>query len=344
MKSFSLKSILLFLSLGWILSSGCTTLRPLSLDVLIPPDTLIYPGLKSATIVYQNRLIVMSDSLLLENPDSLVADSVFRKKLIEECTQGLIELLETSPGIDSVKIDTIASKTVMLFTNSGDTLDEPAVSDICFRSKTDIVIILEGIYAWDTLFDSYIFHGFEGETGEAVLYDNMGLAITSRWSVFEASSQNLLERYLYADTVIWSSDVYQVMERTIELPSPEKAYMEAFYWAGNGYGKRIVSTWDQVERFYYCTNNDMMKKACLEATNNNWREAAIIWKELAGHKDKKLAAKAAFNMALVCELEDRLELAQNWVINSFLLNKTWASEEYLEILNRRLFLKKKYKF
>jgi len=87
-----------------------------------------------------------------------------------------------------------------------------------------------------------------------------------------------------------------------------------------------------------------MKQACLEASNNRWREAAMIWKELSGHKNKSIAAKASFNMALVCELEDKLELAQSWAIKAYLLDRTWAVENYLDIINHRIFVKKKYDF
>lgn len=346
MRTNSTKTIVILLCLGWIIFSGCTSIKHLSLEVLVPPDTLIYPGLQSATLISRNTLIGITDSLFTKDPDSLLTDTTFRKEVLNECLRGFQELLEISPGIDSVVRDTVASDTLMhLSYHPEDTLVDGFISEICLNASTDIVVILEGVYASDTLFGTWIYQPFGDARGiDVIQYYNLGLMLAARWSVYNASGGERLEQYLYVDTVIWSSEVPQASYDMQVLPEPENAYLEAFYWAGNGYGKRILSTWVEAERFYYCTNNTLMKQACLEASNNRWREAAMIWKELSGHKNKSIAAKASFNMALVCELEDKLELAQSWVIKAYLLDRTWAVENYLDIINHRIFVKKKYDF
>ena len=157
----------------------------------------------------------------------------------------------------------------------------------------------------------------------------------------------LLEHHLYVDTVVWSLRTFDVFSNQASFPEPEDAFKEVFYWAGNGYGKRIVSTWIKVDRFYYCTNHNLMKQACREVSNGNWLEAAILWKEVY-NKEKQgnqaLAAKAAFNMAVACEREDKLDIAQNWAINSYLLQKTGTTQHYITTLNSRIFIRKKFNF
>ena len=159
--------ILQIIYLSLILTVGCTTYRPISLDILIPPDTLIYPGLTSATIVTQNQLIGVKDSLFHANPDSLVLDSTFRGELIAECTLGFGELIETSPGIEQVIIDsTDIPPTFNPGVYQNQFLQKKFVEEICSQSGTDIVIMLEGIYAWDTLVSILVFDpNFQEEDG-----------------------------------------------------------------------------------------------------------------------------------------------------------------------------------
>ena len=347
MRTKSTKTIIMLLCLGWVILSGCTSIKRLSIEVLVPPDTLIYPGLQSATLMGRNALIGITDSLFSENPDSLLTDTAFRKEVLNECLRGFRELLEVSPGVDRVILDTLASEALMHPSNhTGDTVLQDSLSEICLHANTDIVVLLEGVYASDTLLDTWIYQatGVGGRI-EVIQYSNLGVVLAARWSVYTTTGCKRMEQYLYVDTILWSSEAPQGFNYDLQvLPEPENAYLEAFYWAGNGYGKRIVSTWEETERFYYCTHNKLMKKACMEASNNRWREAATIWKELSGYKNKSLAAKASFNMVLVCELEDKLDLAQSWAIKSYLLDKTWAVENYLDIINTRIFVKKKYDF
>ncbi len=337
----------MLLSLGWIIFTGCTSIRRISIEVLIPPDTLIYPGLQSATLISRNALIGITDSLFIRGPDSLLTDTTFRADAVNECMRGFQELLELSPGVDSVVWDTtLASERAMPFPyHPEDSTLQGSLSEICNNVNTDIVVLLEGVNAFDTLLYSVIYQPtLDGEGIEIIDYYNLGVVLAARWSVYNTTGGGRLEQYLYIDTLIWSTEVQQGVYDEQVLPSPEDAYLEAFYWAGNGYGRRIVSIWEETERFYYCTNHKLMKEACLNASGNRWREAATIWKELSGHKNKSLAAKASFNMALVCELEDKLELAQSWIIKSYLLNRNWAVENYLDIINNRIYVKNNYGF
>lgn len=337
----------MLLSLGWIIFSGCTTTRHLSIEVLVPPDTLVYPGLQSATLVSRNALIETSDSLFGKNPDSLICDTAFRGEIVRECLRGFRELLELSTGIYTVIQDTVVSGILgNTPAHTEDTVIDESTSTLCSNARTDVVVILEGVYASDTLLSSWIYQsGNDDENNyEVYRYFHLAVILGAKWSVYDVPGGKKLDQYLYVDTLIWSTEAQPEYDNRLMLPEPKDAFLEAFYWAGSGYGKRIVSTWEETDRFYYCTRNKQMKLACLEASNNRWREAAIIWKELTDHEKNSLAAKAAFNMALVCELEDKLDLAQSWIIKSYLLDRTWAVQNYLDIINYRIFVKKNYDF
>ena len=112
MRINSIKTIVVLFSLEWILFSGCTTVKRLSIEVLVPPETLVYPGLQSATLISRNALIGNADSLFNRKPDSLLIDTAFRQAIMNESLRGFRELLEVSPGIDTIIQDTAASELI----------------------------------------------------------------------------------------------------------------------------------------------------------------------------------------------------------------------------------------
>ena len=71
-------------------------------------------------------------------------------------------------------------------------------------------------------------------------------------------------------------------------------------------------------------------------------DAAKIWRVLAYGPDKKVASRAALNMALVSEMNDNLYAAINWAKKSYYLDKKESVEQYLKVLSERIRLYKKY--
>ena len=46
---------------------------------------------------------------------------------------------------------------------------------------------------------------------------------------------------------------------------------------------------------------------------NQWLEAAEIWRKLTKNENKKLASKSMFNMALACEFNGDIDAATDWI-------------------------------
>ncbi len=78
-----------------------------------------------------------------------------------------------------------------------------------------------------------------------------------------------------------------------------------------------------------------MKEAGKLAAMRDWKGAAEIWKKLAYQENEKVAAKACFNMALVCEIEDLLIPALDWAIKSYLIKQDPDTKEYIDQLKVR---------
>jgi hypothetical protein len=120
-----------------------------------------------------------------------------------------------------------------------------------------------------------------------------------------------------------------------ELPEFINSIRSAAYQTGLKYGQRISPTWYDVPRFYHKSGGKDMRRAAKKAAMLDWQGASEIWKKLAYQENEKTAAKASFNMALVCEMEDLLIPALDWSVKSYLIKQDAVTMAYIDILKNR---------
>jgi hypothetical protein len=71
------------------------------------------------------------------------------------------------------------------------------------------------------------------------------------------------------------------------------------------------------------------------AKQDKWDDAIEIWKKFPYGKRKRLAAYAAYNLAVASETLDHIDLALEWASKSFFLNRNKFIEDYINILEKR---------
>jgi hypothetical protein len=105
------------------------------------------------------------------------------------------------------------------------------------------------------------------------------------------------------------------------------------------FGARLIPTWQNVERMYYHSKNPDMQKAEKYALKNDWQKAAEIWKWESKNKNPEIAGKASFNMALVCEIEGKPDVAIDWLNKAKMFpikdNEVLCSQ-YINNLSKRI--------
>ncbi|MBL7966829.1 MAG: hypothetical protein JNK09_07495 [Prolixibacteraceae bacterium] len=173
-----------------------------------------------------------------------------------------------------------------------------------------------------------------------------------------ASNYKYKSQLAYIDcSILWKNDSgYSVFRKdtTLRLPNEiininsgktvydDRLLNEASYKLAYCLAEQISPRWTAVSRSYYYSKNLTMLKAEEYAQKNEWMRAAEIWNTKTAVNNRKLAAKACFNMALACELEGKSELALDWVNKS----RTTARKsntghqnlcrQYLDILKQKL--------
>ncbi|HET6558316.1 MAG TPA: DUF6340 family protein [Prolixibacteraceae bacterium] len=85
---------------------------------------------------------------------------------------------------------------------------------------------------------------------------------------------------------------------------------------GESFAKKFIPSEEQTERLYYKSKNPSMLQAEKYFVDGDLIKAAEIYKRQTKSKNPDIAAKATYNMALICELEGNLPAASDWLYQS----------------------------
>jgi len=167
------------------------------------------------------------------------------------------------------------------------------------------------------------------------------------WNIYDLDTKELIYFYNKYDTVYWNTrqlsnvDVYNLKNAKKILPERKDAILNAADIAGTNFAELLIPHWIEVQRMYYKSGHVELKKAEELVKQNKWLEAAEIWKKNVNNKNKSIAAKSMFNLALACEIEGNIDAAIDWVVKSFQVYKTkneehyFNTQDYLKILQQR---------
>ncbi len=110
---------------------------------------------------------------------------------------------------------------------------------------------------------------------------------------------------------------------------------------GSLVGAKILPNWVAVDRIYFRSNNHDMKAAEQALKKNDFVQAAEIWNKKTQCKNKRLAEKAIYNMALACEMDGKFSIALDW-LNKYIPaaksgNKKYDAifQQYINLLEQR---------
>ncbi len=164
--------------------------------------------------------------------------------------------------------------------------------------------------------------------------------ILSGWNFYDLKKQKLIFSHLKTDTITWTEPVYNINIAKRILPSRRNAVLNAADIAGNQFVEFLVPHWLEVERMYYKFAQGELKSANHLIKQNRWMEAAAIYRKNTKNRNKKMASKCMFNMALVCEMNGDMEAAFDWVTKSMNANHKdpyhkGNCENYSRILGQR---------
>ncbi len=314
------------IALGFL--SSCVTEKRLSFDVLTPAVTNLPPEIKTLAL-FNHAIKAKGDSAgsFYAYIGKISYDTVGVDTMLSySCLNGLAEVIDMS---ERYLIGTYPSPIPM---NKNKKLPIILPFDTLARLSgnppADAAIVLEDVQSFDdfnysTSLDGYYFTGLE-------------VLIKSSWRIYALKTREIIYRQTRIDTVRWYSGGAGWEKAVENIPDRFSALEQASREAGNLFGKLISPSYRPVNRIYYVTDNPAMQSAAAYVNKGDWSSAARVWNEIASGKRKRLAALAAFNMALASESEGHLEIAKYWIDRSFELKPEEKTIKYRDVINDRL--------
>lgn len=295
----SMSSVRNFLPIILLLSSltSCmitNSVRTAQIEIMKPAIIDIPENYQNVAIF--NRDIFQSDTCIFKyfKGPRLASDTNIRyHDLSKTCTNALTSFLREKDYFQRITNYSDSLK---------DLLKEPEILahpyDLLKKTNSDICIFLDYFHFHRTYLDDF----------------NSSARIRSAlfWTI-AIKTDTAAYIYLQADTLIYE-------EPPIGIHSKDKGtkaiLMEVSENLGRFFGAKIIPAWIPVERMYYKSNNHEMLQAEQYAHNNDWIKAAEIWNKETINKNRKIVAKACFNMALACEMEGEMDEAIDWLNKS----------------------------
>jgi hypothetical protein len=305
---------------------GCKSIGTVQIEVMKPAEIVL-----PATI---NKLLLINNwstqQTGLTNPNQknkYQLDTLTTQNII----QNLGVYLAESPRLDSAQF-----LNQMIYRQAKD-LFKPIVWDdvnrLCQASQTDALLSLEAFGMVDSLVRMTYFDGISYTS-----YTNLKLLVSSMWRIYDAENQQVFLKWWQHDTLYFSN--IENINQYYHVIESEKGKA----WLANSIAEKVALKtsdklapyWLTENRYYFNIYTDEMMKAAGLAQRDKWIEAARIWQIMSKNKHTYIASAACHNMALVCEVQGRLDIAVVWLEKSLTKQYNQISYDYMKLLKKRL--------
>lgn len=212
------------------------------------------------------------------------------------------------------------------------------VERICRDNNTEALFALE---LFDT--NSQISYATSPTTVHTPLGDvpaiehhaSMLTTVKTGWRIYDPSSRNILDEHPIVRNITLSGSGINPVAAANAIIGRKDAVKETGRNTGYGYAQRILPYWLRVSRDYYVRGSDNFRIGRRKAQTGNWSEAGRLWKQETRNPDSKVAGRACYNMAIICEINGQLNEAIQWAQKSYEDYNNRLALHYVKILQNR---------
>lgn len=301
---------------------GCEPLTSIQIETL-EPAKIDFPG-------NFNKIIFINADTDINNDKKV--DSVLYDMITSEMNLGFLQSIKTTASIDTLDYLYLQGfpKNHLLYNDS--VISWAYLEYLSKKAgSADVFIILESIKISLSNESSVDYMAYP-----TVYIKHREMAVNIKWSVYDLNQKIRLDDYNFTDTLYWEKIAYTEENALKAMPSMEKNLREMSYFAAFDYGKRILPSWNRENRYYFQEGNKNFNKATqLIKHENDWNIAIDIWLEETNNKDRELASRACFNLALAYEIKGKFDLAIQWARESYRIKSKTKTQYYISILEAR---------
>jgi hypothetical protein len=237
---------------------------------------------------------------------------------------GLYDVISKSPRFQKVVIADTAWENLL---DSG-FIRWDELNQICAEDSTDAVLILKKAVSHDDLEHRYY--------TQSPCYFVFTMINETKWAFYLPSSRTATGDMEFTDTI--SLEQYDPLcDGWAKLQDIDAVLYESSFNTGMRVATRLSPWWkENITRTYYSGTNREMRKAAALIKKDQWQAAAEIWNTLAENQQSRLAAMAAFNLALAWERDDALDQAWLWISYADSLHSNKKMLLYKDLLDQRI--------
>ena len=318
---------------------SCKT-NELYINVTQPAPVTMSPEIKKVGII--NRSIPTDETRLVDIIDkvlSLEGTDLDKDGALESIT-GLTEELKLNDRFIEVRllddIDFRASRIGVL----PPALSWEIVYRICSETGMDALFALER-FDTDTKVN-YSTRNVDIKTPLGSLpgieHDaTMETIIKTGWRIYDPAGKNILDEYNFAESLVFHGRGINPVVAVEALKGRKDAIKEVSRNAGHTYALRIIPYRLRVTRDYFVKGTDNFKIAKRKAQMGKWDEAGLLWEKETENQKAKIAGRATYNMAIINEINGRLDDALGWAQKAWEDYKIRPALDYVRILEGRLY-------
>ena len=285
-----MKKIICVITLVVFLFSACTTLRSVSLERLQAADLNFPEQVKRVGVI--NRVPVMPDTLsgkkgmkgTMEGNGWIVSE-LFAEKVAD------------THYFDQVLICDSALRKPGDHPEANPFLSVAEIDSLSQIMDVDVLLVMERV---------------ELQLSEAVVYvpelldhfPSVDAVITPVVRVYKEGRELPLFTLSESDTLCWMKNSRLTLDEIVQQSSRHAAGMLINY---------LLPSWQEFHRYYFDGGHVDMRDAGIYVREDDWQEAAALWKTVYDSKKGKQKMRAAFNLALYHELQDEFAQALRYL-------------------------------
>lgn len=328
----------LVLLLGAVLLCSCRSTNLVYLSVQEPAPVTISPDIKTVAVINRsqaaasNKVFDAIDKVMtMEGPELDAAGAA-------ASITGLYDELAANNRFTAVKVplQQYAASTAPGFFPAP--LSWAEVEKICAANHADAVFALE---LFDT--DSKINYAVNQVQMKTPLGNvpgiehqaNMHTLVKTGWRIYDLHGRTILDEYAFNRSLQYSARGLNPVAAAAGLINRKEAVKETGNQNGHAYAQRILPYWIRVYRDYFIKGSDNFSVATRMARTGNWKGAEQQWLKEINNPSAKIAGRACYNMAIICEINGDLDKAIDWAKTSYERYNNKLALSYVNVLKGR---------
>lgn len=322
-----------------ILNMACQTTNIVTMSVIEPAPVELPPYLQKIGIV--NRSLPSDKHRVIDQVDKVLSAEGMNldKEGAEASLLGLREELERNGKLAEVvvlEVEQVENPAYGTFPNP---LSWDQVGVICNQHGLDGLFVLE---FYDT--DANIQYA----TQQVNLATPVGVSvpalehharvhtvIKTGWRIYDSHERYLVDEYFVTEELTTVGKGINPLEAAKAITGRKEAVKNNSYHIGKSYALSIVPYRTRVQRDYYVKGSDNFKVAKRRAQAGNWDGAAELWLKETDNSKAKIAGRAAYNMAIINEINGELDAAIDWAQKAYADYGDKLGLKYVRILQNR---------